>query len=156
MEPTHSLVTGPPEPRGSAMPKSASGPHRVEIHASHTPPTSLGTLAVGVVTVAALYFGREVFVPMALAILLGFALAPFVLLLRRWHLGRVPSVVAVVVLAFLMIVGIGVFVGNQLAHLAGELPGYQTNIAQKIRSLRDTTTKGGVVDRTSAMLSNLK
>ena len=155
MEPTHPLVTGPPEPRGSAMPKSASGPHRVEIHSSRIPPTSLGTLAVGVVTVAALYFGREVFVPMALAILLGFALAPFVLLLRRWHLGRVPSVVAVVVLAFLMIVGIGVFVGNQLAHLAGELPGYQTNIAQKIRSLRDTTTKGGVVDRTSAMLSNL-
>src|SRR4029077_5653642 len=155
MEPTHPLVTGPPEPRGSAMPKSASGPHRVQIHASHIPPASLGTLAVGVVTVAALYFGREVFVPMALAILLGFALAPLVLLLRRWHLGRVPSVIAVVVLAFLMIVGIGVFVGNQLAHLAGELPGYQTNIAQKIRSLRDTTTKGGVVDRTSAMLSNL-
>jgi predicted PurR-regulated permease PerM len=78
------------------MPKSASGAHRVEIHASHTPPTSLGSLAVGVVTVAALYFGREVFVPMALAILLGFALAPLVLLLRRWHLGRVPSVIAVV------------------------------------------------------------
>ena len=87
MEPTHPLVTGPPEPRGSAMPKSASGPHRVEIHASHIPPTSLGTLAVGVVTVAALYFGREVFVPMALAILLGFALAPLVLLLRRLALG---------------------------------------------------------------------
>ena len=129
--------------------------HRAEVHAVGTPFTGLGTLAVGVVTVAALYFGREVFVPMALAILLRFALAPFVLLLRRWHLGRVPSIVAVVVLAFLMIVGIGVFVGNQLAHLAGELPGYQTNIAQKIRSLRDTTTKGGVVDRTSAMLSNL-
>jgi hypothetical protein len=101
-------------------------------------------VAVGVVTVAALYFGREVFVPMALAILLGFALAPIVLLLRRWHLGRVPSVIAVVVLAFLMIVGIGVFVGNQLAHLAGELPGYQTNIAQKIRSLRDTTARGAL------------
>ena len=60
-----------------------------------------------------------------------------------------------VVLAFLMIVGIGGFVGSQLAHLAGELPGYQTNIAQKIHSLRDTTTKGGIVERTSAMLSNL-
>ena len=156
MDPTNRLVTRPPAPRGSAIPKSVSTPHRVEIHASHIPPTSLGTLAVGVVTVAALYFGREVVVPMALAILLGFALAPLVLLLRRWHLGRVPSVIAVVVLAFLMIVGIGAFVGNQLAHLAGELPGYQTNIAQKIRLLRDTTAKGGVVDRTSAMLSNLK
>ena len=131
MEPTHPLVTGPPEPRGSAMPKSASGPHRVEIHASHTPPTSLGTLGVGVVTVAALYFGREVFVPMALAILLGFALAPFVLLLRRWYLGRVLSVIAVVVLAFLMIVGIGAFVGNQLAHLAGSFPATKPTLQKR-------------------------
>ena len=137
------------------MPSSAVS-HRVDTHPSRIPPTSLGTLAVGVVVVAALYFGREVFVPMALALLLGFALAPPVLLLRRWHLGRVPSVIAIVVLAFLIIAGISFFVGNQLAHLAAELPGYQTNIAQKIHSLRDTTTKGGVVDRTSAMLSNLR
>ena len=154
MEPTSQLVTRPLEPRGSAVPNSAASFHR-EVHPSGIPPTSLGTLAVGVVAVAALYFGRELFVPMALAILLGFALAPPVLLLRRWHFGRVPSVIVVVVLAFLMIVGIGSFVGSQLAHLAGELPGYQTNIAQKIHSLRDTTTKGGIVERTSAMLSNL-
>jgi predicted PurR-regulated permease PerM len=137
------------------MPNSAAGFRRVEVHPSGIPPTSLGTLAVGVVVVAALYFGREVFVPMALAILLGFALAPLVLVLRRWHFGRVPSVIVVVALAFQMIVGIGFLVGNQLAHLAGELPGYQTNITKKIHSLRNTTTSGGVVDRTSAMLSNL-
>jgi predicted PurR-regulated permease PerM len=136
------------------MPNSAAAFHR-EVHTSGIPPTSLGTLAVGVVAIAALYFGRELFVPMALAILLGFALGPPVLLLRRWHFGRVPSVMVVVVLAFLMIVGIGGFLGSQLAHLAGELPGYQINIAEKIHSLRDTTTKGGIVERTSAMLSNL-
>jgi predicted PurR-regulated permease PerM len=89
---------------------------------SRIPPTSLGTLAVGVVVVAALYFGREVFVPTALAILLGFALAPPVLVLRRWHFGRVPSVIVVVALAFVMIADIGFFVGNQLAHLAGNCP----------------------------------
>src|SRR3984893_11306050 len=138
----HSLCRSPrPLPNSAAV-------HR-EIHPSGIPPTSLGTLAVGVVVVAALYFGREVFVPMALAILLGFALGPPVLVLRRCHFGRVPSVIVVVVLAFLMIVGIGVFVGNQLARLAGELPGYQTNITQKIHSLRNTTTRGGVVARTS-------
>jgi predicted PurR-regulated permease PerM len=92
---------------------------------------------------------------MALAILLGFALGPPVLLLRRWQIGRVASVTVVVVLAFLMIAGIGAFLGSQLAHLAEELPGYQSNITQKIHSLRDTTTKGGIVRRVSAMLSNL-
>jgi hypothetical protein len=137
MEPTSQLVTRPLEPRGSAVPNSPAAFHR-EVHPSGIPPTSLGTLAVGVVAVAALYFGRELFVPMALAILLGFALAPPVLLLRRWHFGRVPSVIVVVVLAFLMIGGIGGFVGSQLAHLAGELPGYQTNIAHK-RSIRFAT-----------------
>jgi predicted PurR-regulated permease PerM len=154
MAPQSQLVTIPLEPRGCAIPNSAAAFHR-EVHPSGIPCTNLGTLAVGVVAVAALYFGREVFVPMALAILLGFALAPPVLLLRRWHLGRVPSVILVVVLTFVMIVGIGGFVGSQLAQLTGELPGYQTNIVQKIHSLRETTTKGGIVDRTSAMLSNL-
>jgi hypothetical protein len=46
------------------------GADRVEIRTSGTPLTSLGTLAVAVVIVASLYFGREVFVPVALAILL--------------------------------------------------------------------------------------
>jgi predicted PurR-regulated permease PerM len=52
------------------------------LHTAETPPTGLGTMAVGVIVVAALYFGREVFVPMALAVLLSFALGPPVLLLR--------------------------------------------------------------------------
>ena len=153
MKSTSLLVATPAAPSTLSAPSADF--HRVEVHPSNIPPTSLGTLAVGVIVVAALYFGREVFVPMALAILLGFALAPPVLLLRRWRLGRVPSVVLVVVLTFLMIAGIGGFVGSQLAHLAGELPEYQANIAQKIHSLRDSTAKGGIVARTSAMLSNL-
>ena len=75
--------------------------HRTEVHAAGTPFTGLGTLAVAVITIAALYFGREVFVPLALAVLLSFALGPPVLLLRRWHINRVLAVVAVVGLAFI-------------------------------------------------------
>jgi predicted PurR-regulated permease PerM len=112
-------------------------------------------LAVAVVIVVSLYFGREVFVPMALAVLLSFALGPLVLLLRRWHLGRVPAVIVAVLLAFSMIGGIGTFVGTQLAHLAADLPGYQTNISKKIHAVRDSTSKGGVVDRTSTMVKKL-
>jgi predicted PurR-regulated permease PerM len=118
------------------------GADRVEIRTSGTPPTSLGTLAVAVVIVVSLYFGREVFVPVALAILLSFALGPLVLLLRRWHLGRVPAVIVAVLLAFSIIGGVGTFVGTQLAHLAGDLPEYQTNVAQKIHSLWVSTGGG--------------
>src|SRR4029077_1556328 len=85
----------------------AADSHPVEVHAAGTSLTGLGTLAVGVIAIAALYFGREVFVPMALALLLSFALGPPVLLLRRWHINRVLAVMVVVVLAFSVILGIG-------------------------------------------------
>src|SRR5579863_9666926 len=101
----------------TAMPKIASPvavPDGVEIVAAVKPSRMLETLAVGVIAVAALYLGREVFVPMALAILLSFVLAPSVLLLRRCHLGRVPSVIAVVVLAFTVMSGLGAILGGQL------------------------------------------
>jgi predicted PurR-regulated permease PerM len=132
----------------------AADSHHPEVHAAGTPLTGLGTLAVGVIAIAALYFGREVFVPMALALLLSFALGPPVLLLRRWHVNRVVAVVAVVVLVFSVILGIGALIGSQLAHLAENLPGYQTNITEKIHSLRDTTTSSGVVGRAAKMLSD--
>jgi predicted PurR-regulated permease PerM len=131
-----------------AFPRGAAG-------AGAAPPTSLGTLAVGVVVIAALYFGREVFVPVALAVLLSFALGPAVLLLRRWHVNRVIAVIVVVALAFSVILGVGTLIGTQFAHLAGNLPQYQTNIVRKIHSLRDTTTSRGVVGRAAATLRDL-
>jgi predicted PurR-regulated permease PerM len=142
----------------STMPKDAlpvAAPQGVEIFAAGKPSTVLGTLAIGVIVVVALYFGREVFVPMALAILLSFALAPSVLFLRRCYFGRVPSVMAVVVLAFTVISGLGALLGTQLAYLAGNLPQYQSNITDKIHSLQGTATKGGLVDRASTMLRDL-
>ena len=48
-----------------------------------------------VATVAILYVGQEFFIPLALAILLSFALGPAATRLRRWGLGRVASVIIV-------------------------------------------------------------
>jgi predicted PurR-regulated permease PerM len=140
------------------MPKDASatnGPHGVEILAASSSAALIGNLAFGVVAVGALYLGRDVFVPMALAVLLSFALAPSVLLLRRCHLGRVPSVIAVVLIAFGAVSGLGFLLGSQLAHLAGNLPQYQYNITEKIHSFRGTAIREGIVGRTSTMLQDL-
>jgi predicted PurR-regulated permease PerM len=134
---------------------AAAPSQRAEVHAAGTPLTGLGTLAVGVIAIAALYFGRDVFVPMALAILLSFALGPPVVLLRRWHINRVLSVMSVVILVFAAILCIGALIGSQLEQLAENLPGYQANITEKIHSLRDTTANSGVVSRTVTMLSDL-
>ncbi len=101
--------------------------------------SGLLTLAVGVVVLAALYVGQDVFLPVVLAILLAFVLAPFVDVMRRWHMGRVPSVIIAVLVALGIIVSIGALIGFQLAGLASDLPRYQTTIESKVGSLREGT-----------------
>ena len=97
---------------------------------------SITVLAVlGVI--AALYFAKAVFLPLALAILLTFLLAPAVRLLRSWGLPKLPAVVLVAAFAFTVILGIGALVGQQVTKLAQNLPVYQYNIEQKIRSARE-------------------
>jgi hypothetical protein len=69
------------------------GPH-AEVAPAETPGLGgLLALAIGVVVVAALYLAREVLIPVTLAVLLSFALAPLAGLLQRLRLGRVPSAV---------------------------------------------------------------
>ncbi|MFC6791252.1 AI-2E family transporter [Methylobacterium komagatae] len=94
------------------------------------------TLAVGVVLITALYFGREVFVPLVLAVLLSFVLGPVVNLLRRLRLGRVPSVIVAVLLALAVLGGIGAVIGTQVAGLAGNLPQYQSTVQKKFAGLQ--------------------
>ena len=140
------------------MPDTAAPPQdlgRVEVEAAGTPLTGLATLAVVIVIIAALYLGRDVFVPMALAVLLSFVLGPPVLLLRRWRIHRVVAVLAVVMFAGALIVGIVMLIGGQLAQLAGNLPGYQSNITAKIEALRDTAASRGVIGRAIKTLNDL-
>jgi predicted PurR-regulated permease PerM len=116
----------------------------------------LNTLIIAVVVVGALYFARDVFVPLALALLLSFALGPLVMMLRRWRFGRVPSVIAGVVLASLIIFGIGGLIGSQLAGLAENLPQYRYNMVEKIHSLRSAAVGSGILGPVSKMLDDLK
>jgi predicted PurR-regulated permease PerM len=99
------------------------------------------------IIVGMLYFGREVFVPIALAILLSFVLAPAVRLLQQWHIPRVLSVAGVVLLAFLLISTIGGVIAAQINQLAGDLPRYQSTMREKIKSLRGTTATSSTLER---------
>jgi predicted PurR-regulated permease PerM len=105
--------------------------------------------------IAALYFGREIFVPIALAILLSFVLAPLVGLLQRARIPRAFAVVSVVVLAFMIIFGLGSLIANQLSQLAGDLPVYQSTMREKIRSVRGATASSGTLERAADMLQEL-
>jgi predicted PurR-regulated permease PerM/methylmalonyl-CoA mutase cobalamin-binding subunit len=85
--------------------------------------------------VAALYFGRTVFIPIALAALITFLLSRLVSRLEKW-IGRVASVLLCVIAAFTIIGTVSWIVGQQVVDLAGNLPQYQENITRKIHSLR--------------------
>lgn len=128
---------------------------RRAVYTASKPASGLTTLSIAGIIITALYFACDLFIPLALAILLSFALNPLVTRLRRTRIGRVPSVVAVVLLAFIMIVSIAALIGTQLTQLAGELPRYQFNIIEKIHSIRDIGTGGGIVGRTSVFLNQL-
>ncbi len=136
-----------PRPRGLDTPR--------DLYPVGRPISTVEILTVSTIAIAALYFAREVFVPLALAVLLSFALGPLVMRLRRWHLGRVPSVVMAVLLAFAVIFGLASVIGSQLAQLAENLPKYQSNVIEKIHSLQGSATQNGVVERASAMLKSL-
>lgn len=117
--------------------------------------TSVAGAVVAAIIIGALYVGRDVFIPVALAILLSFALAPLVRLLQRAHVPRALSVITVVLLAFISIFAIGGIIASQLADLAGELPRYEYTMQEKIRSVRGTAAASGTLERAADVLKDL-
>jgi predicted PurR-regulated permease PerM len=101
--------------------------------------------------VAALYFARDVLIPISLAVLISFVLAPLALALRRVGLSRGPAVIAVVVLTFGAILGIGAIGTSQISQLAEQLPQYQLNIRDKIRTLKGATNSKTAAQATAVI-----
>ena len=134
----------------------ASLPHQPEAYLPPGAPgpvrTGLSVLNAGAVVVAGLYFGRELFVPLVLAVLLAFVLAPAVSLLQRARIGKAPSVLIAVALAFVVISSIGLVVGRQATMLAASLPSYSATIQDKMRSL---TVGGELLGRLNASIHSL-
>jgi predicted PurR-regulated permease PerM/GAF domain-containing protein len=106
-----------------------------------------------VFVVAALYFGRAVFVPIALAALITFLLSRVVSQLERW-IGRIAAVLVTVIAVFAIFGGTSWVIGRQIIDLAARLPDYQANIAGKIRSLR--VPAGGPLARFSSSVHALQ
>src|SRR3954463_14715210 len=82
--------------------------------------------------IAFMSFTGEVLKPLALSVLLSFALVPAVRLLERAGLPRAVAVVLTIVVAMGLLGGVGYLVGQQLTALARRLPDYQENIEQKL------------------------
>ena len=108
------------------------------------------------VVLAALYLGRDVLIPLALAILLSFALSPLVSRLRAVGLPRVVGVLTVVILTLVFIVGFGGLLVQQAVELIRDLPQHESVLRKKIRVLGEETASGSVVERTAEMLERMR
>src|ERR1700710_3031576 len=97
-------------------------------------PRRIPAVTLALIT-AALYFGREVLIPLALAILISFILTPSVQRLHKLRLGRVPAVLLVVILAFGGIGALTWMMGTQIVDFAETLPRYEQNIRAKAAAL---------------------
>ncbi len=114
------------------------------------------TIIIGVAVIAGLYFGRDVLVPISIAVLLSFVLAPATEALSRLHIGRVASVLIAVALAFAILGILGAIIGRQAAQLSENLPEYQVIISKKLDAVRSSAFGARVVEKAADALHGLE
>jgi predicted PurR-regulated permease PerM len=95
----------------------------------------LFVLVAFIVAVAALYVAKEILLPISLAILLSFLLTPLANRLERWGLPRIPATIAVAGISFAVLAAIMWTVALQAFDLSTNLPKYQDQVFEKIRSV---------------------
>jgi len=87
------------------------------------------------IVVALLYFTRDLFIPLAFAVLLSFLLGPVVVRLGRWHIPRIPSAFLVLAITTTIVGIMGWFASIQLIQIADSLPLYEDNVRRKAQAL---------------------
>jgi predicted PurR-regulated permease PerM len=101
--------------------------------------------------IAGLYFGRDVLIPIALALLLVPMLAPPVGWLERLRLGRTFAVIVVVTLTCALLGVLTWLLTQQVADLVTRLPEYKANIVAKVEHFR-----GGLIEKATDAVEDLK
>jgi predicted PurR-regulated permease PerM len=89
-----------------------------------------------VLAAACLYWARPVLIPTAMAVLLTFLLSPPVTWLQRRRVPRPLAIGTVVLVAGLLVAGVGWLFASQVLNLADKLPTYQDNVTRRIEELR--------------------
>lgn len=110
-------------------------------------------ILIGVAVI--LYVGQEVFVPLALALLLTFTLAPIVSFLRKRYIPKIAAVLIAVASAFLVIAAFGFIVASQVANLAENIPTYQRNIVEKVQAFSQAGSGNGVLEHISKVVERI-
>ncbi|HEY4252784.1 MAG TPA: AI-2E family transporter [Roseomonas sp.] len=114
-------------------------------------PGTAGILIFGMVLVA-LSAGREVFIPMALALLLSVALMPLANRMQRIGVPRIPAVLLLLLLSLGIICAVLLLFVSQALTLAGDLPAWEQTLRAKLQALSDGS---GVLERAFGTLQRL-
>jgi predicted PurR-regulated permease PerM len=88
------------------------------------------------ITVAILYFARELCIPLVFAILLAFLLEPVAKRLEGWRVPRIPAAIAAFLMASAVVAIVGWLVAVQLIQIASSLPQYRDNVQRKLQVLQ--------------------
>ena len=103
-----------------------------------------------VIAVAVLRYAQDVFVPLALAVLLTFLLAPLVDRLQRLRITRVVAVIVSVALTMLILGGLLWVVFHQFTDLANQLPNYRRQLRANLAGVTGLL-KGAVASSAEAL-----
>lgn len=119
------------------------------------PAQGVSAVVILIAAAAILYVARDVLQPLAIGLLLTFALAPVVSFLRKRHVPRILAVVLSVGFAFALIGVYSAVVGAQVAGLAQNIPSYQANIIAKVRNLQEMGAGEGILSRITTAVQNV-
>jgi len=97
-----------------------------------------GIIATGTI-LALLYFGRDVLVPITLALILSLLIAPVVRALRRRGLGQTFSVLLAVLVLTVAFGSVAAVIGVQVVRMAASLPRYEATIEDKLVTVSELT-----------------
>jgi predicted PurR-regulated permease PerM len=110
-------------------------------------------ILIGVAVI--LRLGQEIFVPLALSLLLTFTLAPIVSFLRKRYVPKIAAVILTVASAFVVIAAFSFVVAGQVATLAENIPTYQRNIVEKVHALSQAGSGNGVLEHLSKIVERV-
>jgi predicted PurR-regulated permease PerM len=109
--------------------------------------TFIAKWVAGVLFVAVLYWAKDVFIPLALGLLLSFLLSPVVNRLQRLGMSNLLAIIFTATLAFALLAGGFTLIGRELSNLIGDLPKYKNELVSKARNVAGLTTGvGGQLD----------
>jgi predicted PurR-regulated permease PerM len=124
------ILTGSHEP-----PAASHGAGQVQAAAAPEVRALLG-IAVGTLVVAALYFAKDVLIPITLAVMLSFVLSPVVNFLQRLRIWRAPAVILTVLAALALLGIVATLIGSQAASLTANAPQYARTIEAKVERVQ--------------------